>query len=122
MPDKRVLIVDDNADLARLMAEICRVLGHDALVAQDLNSGLEALTAGPRVALTLVDVSLPGGRNGFDFVDQARAIQPDLVYALMSGLGSSAERPAHHEDTTVLQKPIPMDQLKAILGGLKKAP
>lgn len=122
MPDTTVLIVDDNADLARLMTQICRVLGQEAVMAEDMETGLAALAAEPGIVLALVGVSLPQGHSGFDFVDAATAMKPDLSCVLMSGLGSNADRPAHHDETPVLKKPIPMDQLKALLDGLTAAP
>ena len=97
MPDTTVLIVDDNADLARLMTQICRVLGQEAVMAEDMETGLAAQAAEPGIVLALVDVSLPQGHSGFDFVDAATAMKPDLSCVLMSGLGSNADRPAHHD-------------------------
>jgi len=63
---RRVLIVDDNADLADNIAEILRLAGHTTQVAASAEEGLsKALTNEPDVVVT--DFRLPGV-NGAVFV------------------------------------------------------
>jgi signal transduction histidine kinase len=67
---RRVLIVDDNRDAAETLAELVRMLGHDAEVAFD---GASALDLARRFApdVVLCDIGLPG-MTGYDV---ARALR-----------------------------------------------
>jgi CheY-like chemotaxis protein len=55
----RVLVVDDNHDAAESLAEVVRMLGHDADVAFDGWSAVEQVRARPPDVL-LCDIGLPG--------------------------------------------------------------
>jgi CheY-like chemotaxis protein len=56
---RRILVVDDNQDAARSLAQLLHLLGHDVATAHD---GFEAveLAASFRPDVVLLDVSLPG--------------------------------------------------------------
>jgi CheY-like chemotaxis protein/anti-sigma regulatory factor (Ser/Thr protein kinase) len=69
----RVLVVDDNADAAETLAELVRMLGHDAQVAYD---GLAAVRrAGDyHPDVVLCDIGLPG-MDGYEVAHELRAAQ-----------------------------------------------
>jgi CheY-like chemotaxis protein len=58
-PRVRVLVVDDNHDAAESLAEVVRMLGHDADVAFDGWAAVEQVRARPPDVL-LCDIGLPG--------------------------------------------------------------
>jgi signal transduction histidine kinase len=117
-PLKRVLIVDDNADVAESMALLLRLRGHDVRVAPD---GAAALALCHEYApdVVLLDLGLPG--MGGHEVGRRLRCQPGLDKALVVAVtGSVAEtdrrlsREAgfdHH-----LVKPIDPDDLDRLLG------
>ncbi|BDG01927.1 PAS domain-containing hybrid sensor histidine kinase/response regulator [Anaeromyxobacter oryzae] len=67
----RVLVVDDNADAADSLAEIARMLGHDAEVAYDGPSALAKARALPP-DVVLCDIGLPG-MSGYEVARALRA-------------------------------------------------
>jgi DNA-binding response OmpR family regulator len=70
----RVLIVDDDPDIRRLVAEVLRLGGHEP---EEAPNGLEALTrlrSGARPDLVLLDVQMPD-LDGWDTLRTLRAIE-----------------------------------------------
>jgi CheY-like chemotaxis protein len=67
---RRVLVVDDNADAASLLAELCRTIGHDVRVAHD---GAQALAALEEFApeFAVLDIGLPV-MDGYELAKQFR--------------------------------------------------
>jgi CheY-like chemotaxis protein len=68
---RRVLVVDDNADAAEMLAALFQVSGHQVHVARD---GLQALAAAllHRPHLLVLDITLPG-LNGLEVCRRIRA-------------------------------------------------
>ena len=56
---RRVLVVDDNADAAMLLAELCGMMGHEVKVAHDGPQALRALEDGFRPEIAVLDIGLP---------------------------------------------------------------
>ena len=55
----RILVVDDNVDLARGLARLLQIHGHDVQIAHDGPTGLDqAQKSSPEVVL--LDIGLPG--------------------------------------------------------------
>ena len=112
----RILIVDDNQDLARGMARLLELLGHDAEVAYDGPEGIEAARR-YQPDVILLDIGLPG-LDGY-FV--ARALRQEgfgetLIIAI-SGYGQEEDRRRsleagmdHH-----LTKPVDIKAITALI-------
>lgn len=122
LPEKycRVLVVDDNVDLAQSQAMLLEVSGHEVWIAYDGPSSLEAvLTYRPEVVL--LDIGLPG-LNGFEVAKRIRQ-QPALkgiVLVAMTGYGQETDRLRsqaagfdHH-----LVKPADFDEVLKILASV----
>lgn len=80
----RVLIIDDHVMVREGVAEIIR---HESDLdvcgmATTANEGLEAVNK-LKPDLVLVDITLPG-KNGIEFIKDARAMQPELRILVMS--------------------------------------
>lgn len=83
-PKYRVLIIDDHVMVREGVAQIIEQ-AEDLTVcctASTANEGLEALRKF-KPGLVLVDITLPG-KNGVEFIKDARALQPDLLILAMS--------------------------------------
>ena len=58
------------------MAEVLDELGYSAIEASDGKSGLKVLRSDVRIDLLITDIGLPGGLNGRQMADAARATVP----------------------------------------------
>jgi signal transduction histidine kinase len=90
----RVLVVDDNADAAEVLAEALRVQGHHVVAAHDGEAALE-LAAGLRPDAAVLDIGLPG-MDGYELARRLRALlHPARVRLVaLSGYGQDADRRA----------------------------
>ena len=68
-----------------------------------------------RIDLLITDVGLPGGLNGRQMADAARANRPDLKVLFITGYGENAAIGNGHLEPGmhVLTKPFAMDMLAA---------
>ena len=108
-----VLIVDDEPTIRLLVADILSEAGYRVIEGEDGPAGLRALAASPRVDLLITDVGLPGGMNGRQVADAARASRPGLEVLFITGYAENAvlnhghlERGMH-----VLTKPFAVEAL-----------
>jgi PAS domain S-box-containing protein len=115
-----VLLVEDEADLRRLAAEALRDSGCTVLEAKDGPTGLSVLRSalsdgGGNVDILVSDVGLPGGLNGRQLADAARAISPDLPVLLITGYAGEALASGLPQDDHIelLSKPFALDVLAA---------
>ncbi|MEO8276548.1 MAG: response regulator [Thermoanaerobaculia bacterium] len=94
----RMLIVDDEALMRRLIALCLKDLGHDIRQAGDARAGLAALAEAP-ADLVFCDVQMPG-EDGVWLTGQIRNRYPMTAVILMTGLSTKA--PATHMQKGVL--------------------
>ena len=80
---QRILVVDDEADVRTLTAEMLEEDGHDVLVAADAEEALQLLEAHP-VDLLLADYIMPG-MNGVELLRRAAQVRPGLRVMLVTG-------------------------------------
>ena len=111
----RILIVEDNPDVADVLAELLRIEGYDDVrVAADGPSGLAEVRS--RVPDTvLCDVGLPGQIDGLEFARRCRtdpALQSAYLVAI-SGFGGADDRQRALDAgfNELLAKPIRFDAL-----------
>ena len=117
---RRVLIIDDDADAADALSLLLKHAGHDVAVAEDGERGLDgAARFMPEVVL--VDIGLPT-MDGYDVVRELRR-RPDTATALMiavTGYGTESDVRKSHEAgfDDHLTKPVNLDVLLARLHDL----
>ncbi|HWE35285.1 MAG TPA: ATP-binding protein [Isosphaeraceae bacterium] len=88
----RILIIDDNEDLARGLCRLLRLLGHEVEAAHDGPTGLDAARA-RRPDVVLLDIGLPV-MDGYEVARHLRA-EPDLAgvrIIAVSGYGQDEDR------------------------------
>lgn len=113
---RRVLLVEDDASIARFVEMALEDLGLELTVCVDVESALAALHEGP-VQLIITDLMLPG-LSGFDLVDRLHAEPVLLAGAKLvifsAGIGAaSQERLESLGIWRVLRKPASVAQLLA---------
>lgn len=112
----RVLIVEDEQSLARVMARRIQRLGGQSRAATSLQSAITAFDEAPEWPdLLLLDLTLPDGR-GLELFRHARAARPSLPVLAVSGF---AEREDLLElaraDAAFLAKPFGAAELEAAI-------
>jgi PAS domain S-box-containing protein len=108
-----VLVVDDEPSVRMLLTDVLDELGYSAIEAADGVSGLKVLFSDVRIDLLITDVGLPGGINGRQMADAARANRPDLKVLFITGYAANAVIGHGHLEPGmhVLTKPFAMDRL-----------
>ena len=113
----RVLVVDDQTDMADVMAVLVQMLGHDARAAYDGKSGLTAARQ-DRPDVIFVDIGM-AGMSGYEF---ARLVRQDPVLAsthlvAVTGYGRPEDRERAREAgfDRHLTKPVDESMLRMAL-------
>jgi PAS domain S-box-containing protein len=102
-----VLVVEDDPFVRSHVIASLESLGYRVMLAGDGREALGMLQAGARPALLFTDVVMPGGVNGWQLADQARAIAPGLKVLFTSGYPqeSLTSRGQVDPDALILTKP-----------------
>ncbi len=81
--------------------------------ASDGASGLKILQSNGRIDLVITDVGLPGGMNGRQVADAARALRPELKVLFITGYAENAVLSHGHlaAGMHVLTKPFAVEVL-----------
>jgi two-component system NtrC family response regulator len=88
MPTGTLLIIDDEARLRQLLAQVLELEGYTVLQAPDARRGLELLQQhAADVLLVLSDVKLPDA-NGVDLLPRFKAAAPDAEVVLLTAYGT----------------------------------
>ena len=114
-PASRVLIVDDNRDVAETTALLARHWGHEVTIAPDGHAALElAQTFQPSHAV--VDIGLPG-MDGYELGRRLRERHPDLYLVAVTGYGRKEDQQAAYASgfNAHMVKPTDLEALQAIL-------
>ncbi len=110
-----VLVIDDEETVRMLVGEVLADLGYGVLEAETGAAGLEILQSDARIDLLVTDVGLPGGMNGRQVADAARAMRPGLKVLYVTGYAESAVMGSGRLETGmhVMVKPFALDDLAA---------
>jgi signal transduction histidine kinase/ActR/RegA family two-component response regulator len=87
---RRVLIVDDNADAADVLAELLEAVGHEVRVAYDGPQALAIAEANP-LDLAILDIGLPV-MDGYELASRLRERHGPLRLIAVTGYGMSTDR------------------------------
>jgi CheY-like chemotaxis protein len=112
------LLVEDDYDTREALTLLIESMGVNVRAVANGREALEALHAGPRPCLIILDVAMPE-MDGFTFrrVQLADPAIADIPVAVVSGAGWAVEREGRSLGiTTFLRKPIEPDALLAALG------
>jgi PAS domain S-box-containing protein len=85
-----VLVIDDEPTIRQLVVEVLEEAGYVVIEAGDGPAGLQILRSDTRIDLLISDVGLPGGLNGRQIADAARATRPALKVLFITGYAENA--------------------------------
>lgn len=115
-PRLRILVVDDDADLAEAMSEGLGIRGHEAEACSSGFAALELLAAKPWDAV-VSDISMPG-LSGYQLLDAVQDRWPWLPVILMTGFSRVLPEGERRIPVRILQKPVEIPDLLDALGSL----
>ena len=112
-----MLVVDDEEDLLEIAKAYLAEMEFTSFQALDGASALEILTTHPEIDLLVTDIVMPGGMNGVELVEKARALRPDLKIIYSSGFPAEAlaERSMSLVDGPLLHKPYQRNEFTAMI-------
>lgn len=124
MPKKRILLVDDDKDILRMLEYGLKKLSADFQIAtaRDSASAMDQVE-NQQFDMVLTDYMMPG-ITGIDLARAVRRISPETKVVLMTAFGTSRLR-----DTTdllgfdgYLNKPFDINQIRKIVQGIEEDP
>lgn len=111
MKRKIILVVDDEPNVLVTYRLILQQQGYDVCAAMSAEEARNVLAEQP-VDLLLCDLSLEKQESGFDVIEFAREINPDMPTVLLTGYATQdANDRAEERGIPVLFKPIDIKQL-----------
>jgi signal transduction histidine kinase len=118
----RILVVEDEASVRDMLADVLSGQGHDVVARADGASALERLD-GPPFDLALVDLSMPG-MSGWDVARALRAAQPLVPIALVTGWGDQIDFGEARERGIdyLIAKPFNVDDMNRLVASVLARP
>jgi CheY-like chemotaxis protein len=108
----RILIVDDHADSARMLALVLKMEGHEAKVVFDGPTAIAAANV-QKPDVVLLDISLPG-MSGIEVAAELRRNPEQAQCVLVALTGHSIESlPSPSPFDRYFEKPVGIDSLRA---------
>ncbi|HQR91358.1 MAG TPA: ATP-binding protein, partial [Caulobacter sp.] len=111
----RVLLVEDDPQVAELVDAMLHDLGHTVVRAGGVDEALDRLNADKTIELVLSDVIMPGGRSGVDLAEHLATARPGLPVVLCSGYTGGDQGRAQAGAWPFLSKPFSLDSLARVL-------
>jgi signal transduction histidine kinase len=111
MEISRILIIDDDPQLRKTLADILRVKGYEVMVAKDGSEGL-AILGENAVNLTIVDLGLPD-ISGLEVLNRIKGSYPSMEVIILTGNATldTAIEAINRGAFSYLVKPYEMEQL-----------
>jgi PAS domain S-box-containing protein len=111
---KRVVLIDDDNDVRRVVIDMLEVLGHHVREADNGLAGLKLIDV-QTPDVVLLDFAMPH-LNGAEVAKLLRQKHPDLPLVFISGFSDTAQlQNAVGSNATVLRKPFTIDRLNDVL-------
>lgn len=111
----RVLLVEDDQQVAELVEAMLNDLGHAVVRAGGVDEALARLDDDGEIELVLSDVIMPGGKSGVDLAEQLAVSRPGLPVVLCSGYVGGDQSRARAGDWPFISKPFSLETLAQAL-------
>ena len=79
-----VLVVDDDASVLEVVADMLEDLGCDVISAGSGTDALDHLRRNDKISILITDINMPG-MDGHELAERARRIRPELKVLQLSG-------------------------------------
>jgi signal transduction histidine kinase/CheY-like chemotaxis protein len=115
-----ILVVEDDADVRRVIVECLGLIGYQVTEAANGTEGLAAIAAA-KPDLMVVDYAMPD-MTGAEVISKARTLVGDVPVILATGYADMAEVERLAGKPTILRKPFDINSLgEAVAGALESA-
>jgi signal transduction histidine kinase/CheY-like chemotaxis protein len=115
-----ILVVEDDADVRRVIVECLGLIGYQVTEAANGTEGLAAIAAA-KPDLIVVDYAMPD-MTGAEVISKARTLVGDVPVILATGYADMAEVERLAGKPTILRKPFDINSLgEAVAGALESA-
>ena len=117
----RILIMDDEPLIRKLLASMLRKLGYNVLSAADgkelLKIYKENLKLGEKIDLVMLDLTIPGGMGGEEVAETLLKLNKDVKMIVVSGYAESPviSRYREYGFSAALPKPFSADDLGEVI-------
>jgi CheY-like chemotaxis protein len=113
---RRILLVDDNADLLEMAAVLFEDRGFEVWTATTGIEAMETLRRVPEIDVLFTDIVMPG-MNGFQLAHEAVQLRPPIRVILVSGYPNPADQTGANEihDFDFISKPYRIDDVLRLL-------
>jgi DNA-binding response OmpR family regulator len=113
----RILVVEDDAGVADLLADMLGDLGHQVVATERTRDAALARAEIVEADLAILDINL-GGRPSFPIADRLQARGIPVMFVTGYGILQLTGR---YEHATLLKKPFDVAELSATLNGVRRA-
>ncbi len=115
MPERLVLVVDDEEAQRKVLTGFLRKRGYEVEAAANVDEALRIAAARP-VDLVLTDLRMPG-RTGLELLEELRKANPELPAIVMTAFGTvqSAVEAMKRGAADYLTKPIDLEELEVLV-------
>ncbi|WP_309645062.1 PAS domain-containing protein, partial [Phenylobacterium sp.] len=114
-PNLTVLLVEDDPEVAQVIAAMLVDVGHEVVHAEGVAQALDLLRGGAAADLMVTDLVMPGSRSGVDLAHEAVGLRPGLPVILSSGYTGEALNSADGAPWPLLHKPYTAETLAAAI-------
>ena len=84
--DERILVLDDEPGITLLCSRLLKRAGYDVVAFTEAPPAFEHMRTNT-INLLLVDIRMPE-MDGFEVINQAKKLQPDIAVLVMTGFGT----------------------------------
>ncbi len=117
----RVLVVEDDAEVAEVAVAVIESLGHEVEVCGEAASALLRVQEARDFDLVFSDIVMPGGMNGIELAEAIQKVRPDLPILLSTGYSTAALAQGALR-FPVLAKPYTVQELSRRIGQMIERP
>jgi len=105
----RVLLVEDNDEVATFVAQMLSQLGYEVMRAETAHAALGTLADDRNIDIVFTDIIMPGAMNGIELLNEIRLRRPTLPVLLTSGYAGAPQQ--SDPDYEILRKPYQLRDL-----------
>jgi signal transduction histidine kinase/DNA-binding NtrC family response regulator len=116
VPQKTVLVVEDNTDLSSLTVSLLRQVGYDTLSAENAREALKIIEGNGSIDAVFSDIVMPGDMNGVELAQILYRRYPRLPVTLATGYSEFLISHPAPPSVEVLSKPYRIGELTSAIG------